>query len=225
VREVGTNPFIVGSRGEEGNLFYRILKKNPHIQCFLFNTGGFGGRQVDVSRQPLTDPDARDFLTKYLGGFWHEDKGFGIQRELIDGSSEWFRVNQVRFEIDGKDGGRHRLKEEMEAIVNDVDHGRKEPSEFELAKTYCLAGQKVRIQDSAALIREISRGTIEWMKEDYWGYEVPTHVPGLDISRFDEKRYYTGVEIRKLNDRLRAERIEWLHSFDDLDPAIRNVFG
>ncbi|MDD3643461.1 MAG: hypothetical protein PHQ19_08380 [Candidatus Krumholzibacteria bacterium] len=24
--------------------------------------------------------------------------------------------------------------------------------------------------------------------------------------------------------RLRAERIEWLHRFDDLDPRIRNVF-
>jgi phosphoenolpyruvate carboxykinase (ATP) len=31
VREVGTNPFIVGSEGEEGNIFYRIIKRNPGV--------------------------------------------------------------------------------------------------------------------------------------------------------------------------------------------------
>jgi phosphoenolpyruvate carboxykinase (ATP) len=64
-----------------------------------------------------------------------------------------------------------------------------------------------------------------WEREDYWGYEVPTEVPGLDLSRFDEHRYYHEGEIRKLNDGLREERIEWLHSFDDLEHSIRNIFG
>jgi len=48
VREVGTNPFIVGSEGEEGNLFYRIIRKNPSVQCFLLNTGGFGGQKIRI---------------------------------------------------------------------------------------------------------------------------------------------------------------------------------
>ena len=52
-----------------------------------------------------------------------------------------------------------------------------------------------------------------------------SEVPGLDLPRFDEHRYYTEDEIRKLNDRLRDERIEWLHSFKDLDPEIREIFG
>jgi hypothetical protein len=45
------------------------------------------------------------------------------------------------------------------------------------------------------------------------------------MHRFDEHRYYHDGEIRKLNDELRKERIEWLHSFDDLDPVIRKIFG
>ena len=42
VREVGTNPFIVGSLDEEGNIFHKILSANPDIECFLLNTGKVG---------------------------------------------------------------------------------------------------------------------------------------------------------------------------------------
>jgi len=43
VREVGTNPFIIGDEAEEGNLFYDFVKMHPEkIQCFMLNTGGVG---------------------------------------------------------------------------------------------------------------------------------------------------------------------------------------
>lgn len=225
VRSVGTNPFIVGSEGEEGSIFYDILKKNPGIQCFLFNTGGFGGRQVDVEREPLSNPGAMEILRRYLGGFWHIDKGLGIKRELLDNTQEWFRVNQVRFELIDHGETRLAMKEDIEAVFADIENGKKSTENYELVKTYCLAGQKVRIQDSAALIRELARGRIKWTTEDYWGYEVPTEVPGLDLHRFDEQRYYNDGEIKKLKDQLKKERLEWLHSFDDLDPKIRDIFG
>ncbi len=225
VRSVGTNPFIVGSEGEEGSIFYDILKKNPGIQCFLFNTGGFGGRQVDVERELLSNPGAMEILRRYLGGFWHLDKGLGIKRELLDNTEEWFRVNQVRFELIDHGETRLSMKEDIERVFEDIESGRKDAADYELVKTYCLAGQKVRIQDSAALIREIARGRIKWTTEDYWGYEVPTEVPGLDLHRFDEHRYYHDGEIKKLKDQLKEERLEWLHSFDDLDPEIKNIFG
>lgn len=50
VREVGTNPFIVGSKDDEGNRFYKILKSNPKIECFLLNTGkvGEGNRSREI---------------------------------------------------------------------------------------------------------------------------------------------------------------------------------
>nr|MDO8097784.1 phosphoenolpyruvate carboxykinase [Candidatus Njordarchaeota archaeon] len=45
VREVGTNPFIVGDEAEEGNWFYHLLRKyNDKVQCYLLNTGGVGER-------------------------------------------------------------------------------------------------------------------------------------------------------------------------------------
>ena len=42
VREVGTNPFIVGSKDEEGNRFFEILNRNPKMECYLLNTGKVG---------------------------------------------------------------------------------------------------------------------------------------------------------------------------------------
>jgi len=49
VREVGTNPFIVGDEAYEGNWFYDFLKRHcDKVQCYLFNTGGAGEiRKVD----------------------------------------------------------------------------------------------------------------------------------------------------------------------------------
>ncbi len=41
-RVVGTNPFIIGPLHDEGNRFYEILKNNPHVECFLLNTGKIG---------------------------------------------------------------------------------------------------------------------------------------------------------------------------------------
>jgi phosphoenolpyruvate carboxykinase (ATP) len=36
------DPFIAGDCAEHANLFYEILQANPHICCYLLNTGGVG---------------------------------------------------------------------------------------------------------------------------------------------------------------------------------------
>jgi phosphoenolpyruvate carboxykinase (ATP) len=36
------DPFLAGDRAEHANLFYDILKANPHINCYLLNTGCVG---------------------------------------------------------------------------------------------------------------------------------------------------------------------------------------
>jgi phosphoenolpyruvate carboxykinase (ATP) len=36
------DPFLAGDRAEHANLFYDILQANPHIHCYLLNTGGVG---------------------------------------------------------------------------------------------------------------------------------------------------------------------------------------
>lgn len=48
VRVVGTNPFIVGSEGEEGNRF-RDLVAGLDVECYVINTGAVGGRDVGVA--------------------------------------------------------------------------------------------------------------------------------------------------------------------------------
>ncbi|MBN1165038.1 MAG: phosphoenolpyruvate carboxykinase (ATP) [Candidatus Krumholzibacteriota bacterium] len=224
VMDVGTNPFIVGSKGEEGNIFYDILKRNPGIQCFLFNTGGFGGRDMDLEAEGLSEPGVLDRLKSYLGGEKPATARKKIIRELRDGEKVEFKVNLVRYELSNGDK-RIRDKSRLESICREIEKGKEDPTGYKLLKVCALAGQKIKIQDSAAFIRGIARSNVTWKREDYWGYQVPAAVPGVDLSRFDETRYYSPEEIKALKDGLRAERIAWLHGFTDLDPRIRNIFG
>ncbi len=67
-RVVGTNPFIVGDKAEEGNIFYNILKNNPKSECFLLNTGRVGG------------PNGKDITI-------HDSTA--IMKEIARGEIEW----------------------------------------------------------------------------------------------------------------------------------------
>jgi len=130
-RVVGTNPFIIGPLHEEGNRFYEILKNNPHVECFLLNTGKIG------------------------------------------------------------------------------EEGTK--------KT-----EKITVRDSASIIREIARGTVEWKKDPDWEYEVIENCPGVDISRLEPKIHYSSEDYQKLTQELKDERREWLHKFKGLKSEIRD---
>ncbi|MHB8780873.1 MAG: phosphoenolpyruvate carboxykinase (ATP) [Candidatus Geothermincolia bacterium] len=124
IRVVGTNPFIVGSEAQEGNIFLDILRKNPNIQCYNMNTGMFGGTE------------------------------------------------------------------------------------------------KITVKDSVRIIEMIARGQIRWKQDEYWGYEVPEEIPGIDLERFDLKNYYEPSISEALSQALRDDRVEWLERFEDLDPSI-----
>jgi len=51
VREVGTNPFMVGDEAYEGNWFYEFVKKHrDKVQCYLLNTGGVGEKREGIDR-------------------------------------------------------------------------------------------------------------------------------------------------------------------------------
>jgi phosphoenolpyruvate carboxykinase (ATP) len=219
VREVGTNPFIVGSEGEEGNIFYRIIKKNPRVQCFLLNTGGFGGRSLERRTEPLDSPAALERLRGYLAGMKHADVGTMTEVGLPNGVKASFKIASVRYEV-ASDAGRAWTKKDLKVILDGIDAGATTGAGRSLIEVAVLAGQKIRIQDSAAFIREIARSGIEWKKDEYWGYEVPASVPGVDLGRFDVERYYAPAELATLRESLRAERIAWLAKFTDLDPTI-----
>ena len=129
-RVVGTNPFIVGSEDEEGNIFLSILKKNPDIQCFILNTGKVGG----------------------------------------------------------------------------VDRG-----------------QKITVKDSVKIIEMVARDEIVWERDDFWGYEVPVEIPGVELKRFDLNNYYPEEQRRQMSEDLKRERLEWLDQFKRLDKDIVNA--
>jgi phosphoenolpyruvate carboxykinase (ATP) len=127
LRVVGTNPFIVGSHAEEGNIFLSILRKNPDIQCFILNTGNVGGM---------------------------------------------------------------------------------------------VRGQKITVRDSIKIVEMIARDKIAWQKDDFWGYEVPSEIPGLELDRFDPKNYYSDEQIEQLSQNLKRERLAWLSQFSALNQDI-----
>ena len=76
-RVVGTNPFIIGPEGEEGNLFLKILRNNPGIECFLINTGRIGGKDGEK----VTIKDSTEIIKQIArGGIdWEEDPFWGYQ--------------------------------------------------------------------------------------------------------------------------------------------------
>lgn len=143
VREVGTNPFIIGDFAEEGNRFYNFIKKYPDkIQCYLLNTGGIG-----------------EIMEK------NEDGANIIKQKVL----------------------------------------------------------RVQIPEMAAIIRGITRGTIDWKKEQYFGTTVPKSVDGVDMSKFELSKFYTKEQIDFYVSKLKKERIEWLEKFPGLNPAIINA--
>ena len=72
IRVVGTNPFIVGSEGEEGNRF-RDLIDALDVECYLLNTGRVGERDIGV-RESVT------ILREVARGAvsWREDGDTGL---------------------------------------------------------------------------------------------------------------------------------------------------
>ncbi len=84
-------------------------------------------------------------------------------------------------------------------------------------------GQKITVKDSVKILEMVARDQIAWRKDDFWGYEVPTSIPGVDLDRFNIRNYYTEEQIEAIRNNLRKERIAWLEQFPDLDPAILNA--
>lgn len=82
-RVVGTNPFIIGPPHEEGNRFYEILRNNPHMECFLLNTGkiGEGGTK---GAQKITVRDSASIIREIAreSVVWKKDPDWGY--EVID---------------------------------------------------------------------------------------------------------------------------------------------
>ncbi len=74
IRVVGTNPFIIGSKGEEGNRL-RELVSDLGVDCFVLNTGHLGNEAKDIGVNhsvTILREIARGSVT------WHEDPDTGL---------------------------------------------------------------------------------------------------------------------------------------------------
>jgi phosphoenolpyruvate carboxykinase (ATP) len=81
-------------------------------------------------------------------------------------------------------------------------------------------GQKITVPDSVKILEMIARDEITWRSDDFWGYQVPVEIPGVELERFDLNNFYSSDEIAELSKELRRERLDWLASFPGLDKDI-----
>ena len=77
-------------------------------------------------------------------------------------------------------------------------------------------GQKITIKDSVKIMEMIAKDRITWGKDDFWGYEVPLEIPGVELDRFDLKNYYSDSQIEEVSEQLKRERLNWLAQFPSL---------
>jgi phosphoenolpyruvate carboxykinase (ATP) len=84
-REVGTNPFIVGSEAEEGNRILRILRENPDMQAYILNTGsigakaGFAGEKITI---PISTTIMKQIAREAITWEADPDWGYEVPREV-----------------------------------------------------------------------------------------------------------------------------------------------
>jgi phosphoenolpyruvate carboxykinase (ATP) len=90
--------------------------------------------------------------------------------------------------------------------------------------------KKVTIPYSSAIVQAIVTGTIEWVADNDFGYEVASSLPGVDdLDILQPRRLYerTGRldEYDAMVARLKRERREYLASFPGLDEAVVKSIG
>jgi len=110
----------------------------------------------------------------------------------------------------------------------------KDPMEVYLLNTGRIGGgdkdansKKVTIQVSSAVVKAIAEGTIEWERDEDFGYMVAKSLPGLtgeDLDYLQPKKMYERQgrldEYQSLVVKYRKDRKEYLHKWSGLNPKI-----
>ncbi|MGI6574384.1 MAG: phosphoenolpyruvate carboxykinase (ATP) [bacterium] len=79
-REVGTNPFIIGSEAEEGNRLYAILAANPDQECYIVNTGSVGAKGDNPGEKITIAVTTNIMKALACGGIqWEKDPDWGYE--------------------------------------------------------------------------------------------------------------------------------------------------
>ncbi|HEU4356035.1 MAG TPA: phosphoenolpyruvate carboxykinase [Actinomycetota bacterium] len=90
--------------------------------------------------------------------------------------------------------------------------------------------KKVKIPHTSACVKGIAEGRISWTEDDDFGYLVAEEVPDFDDVELLQPRQLYEREARTqeyadMVERLKAERVERLHEFPDLDESIVKAVG
>jgi phosphoenolpyruvate carboxykinase (ATP) len=83
---------------------------------------------------------------------------------------------------------------------------------------------RIPIKEMASIIRGISRDSIEWEPEPYFGTIVPKKVEGVDMNKYNPATYYSAKEIEELVEKLKNERRKYLAQYKSLDEKIKIAF-
>ena len=73
------------------------------------------------------------------------------------------------------------------------------------------------------IIEMIAKDRITWRQDDFWGYDVPSEVPGIELDRFEPNNYYSEEQIEQLSNDLKEERLVWLSQFPALNQDVLNA--
>lgn len=113
VREVGTNPFIVGPRHAEGNRFLEILERNEGIHCYLLNTGIVGGQEHGTKIKLM---DSQTIIREIARGTvrWERDPDWGYE----------VAVEVPGVDMEALDPRRHYDEETYAALVKKLKEDR-----------------------------------------------------------------------------------------------------
>jgi phosphoenolpyruvate carboxykinase (ATP) len=82
------------------------------------------------------------------------------------------------------------------------------------------AGEKISINISTILMKNIAKGTIKWTADPDWHYQVPVEMPEIDIAKYNPLNYFDESEYQNLVSKLRTERICWLNKYKGLKEEI-----
>lgn len=88
------------------------------------------------------------------------------------------------------------------------------------ARTVHRRVSRVRIAETAAIIRGIARGSVRWREDSNWMLETLESVDGLDVSRFDPALHYDQQKIDSLIAGIRIERARYAEQFRGLRPEV-----
>lgn len=129
IREVGTNPFIIGDKSYEGNWFYDFVKRhNGKVQCYQLNTGGIG---EILEKQP----DGTKVLTRKVQRIEIPEMS-AIIRGIIRGTNTWDKDKYWNLEaptfVEGMDLAKYNIEKfyDRDTIAKQVSDLRCERVEY-----------------------------------------------------------------------------------------------